>query len=448
MNDRVPVHVLTGFLGVGKTTAVRDLLTRRADRERIAVIVNEFGDIGIDGALLSDCASCVLKEVPGGCICCTAMPDLEASIVEMMDIVCPTRLIVEPTGLARASEIVDLFRSTRFEPRFEVRPVVTILDPGRDNGAAYLEGGLFRDQVDVGDILVVNRCDLASEDEILRAEAFAKALVPSKMTVLRASHGVLPDFVLDKAIPGERELAVREKDAPMLEERHAQEGAVEGHVGHGLAHGAERIFDADRLADFIHALANGRLGLSGSVARAKGIFRSTAGWRAHEIAGGRFTSAETAYRRDNRFDVILKDPGPRDFESIDRALDASLVPEGARLLSVETEAGLLRAWDAAGFSRVGAPKTLGDLLKTANAPDLPWIWLVSEGGLIGAGAPREVLENGLVTLEDDAEPFRFHLPDDAGEIAEEWDTCRDVPALCGIRLTETPGGELPEMEET
>src|SRR5664280_2731989 len=61
---KVPFHVLSGFLGAGKTTAVKDLLARRADRERIAVVVNEFGTLGVDGALLSDCASCILKEVP------------------------------------------------------------------------------------------------------------------------------------------------------------------------------------------------------------------------------------------------------------------------------------------------------------------------------------------------------------------------------------------------
>ena len=84
---KIPVHVLSGFLGVGKTTAVKDLLARRADRERIAVVVNEFGTLGVDGALLSDCASCILKEVPGGCVCCTAMADLEASLEEVCDLV-------------------------------------------------------------------------------------------------------------------------------------------------------------------------------------------------------------------------------------------------------------------------------------------------------------------------------------------------------------------------
>src|SRR5205085_9457053 len=98
----------------------------------------------------SDCASCVLKEVPGGCICCTAMADLEASIEEILDLVAPTRLVLEPTGLAKPSEIVDLFRSReRFASRFELRPVVTLIDPQQDYRRAYAEDALFRDQIDL-----------------------------------------------------------------------------------------------------------------------------------------------------------------------------------------------------------------------------------------------------------------------------------------------------------
>ena len=134
---KIPVHVLSGFLGVGKTTAVKDLLARRADRERIAVVVNEFGTLGVDGALLSDCASCILREVPGGCVCCTAMADLEASLEEVCDLVAPTRFVLEPTGLARPSELVDLLRGPRWAQRFDVRPVITLLDPQQDVGGLY-----------------------------------------------------------------------------------------------------------------------------------------------------------------------------------------------------------------------------------------------------------------------------------------------------------------------
>lgn len=445
--EAVPVHLLSGFLGVGKTTAVRDLLSRHAERERIAVVVNEFGDLGIDGALLSDCTSCVLKEVPGGCVCCTALADLEASLEEMLDIVGPTRIVIEPTGLARPSEIVDLLRRERFAGRLEVRPVITLLDPSTSFETSYAEGGLFRDQVDLGDLLVLNRCDLATPERVAEAEAWARALVPPKLAVLRTSHGVLPDEVLTMRVPDARELSRAENESPsLLAVRGAHRSAKgEGYEGHGLAWGPERVFDADALDRFFAALGSGSLGLSGGVARAKGIFRTTVGWEVREWAGGVLSRGATAYRRDSRFDLVLREREADDFARVDAALEEALVPEGAPLVAVETGTELLRAFDERALRALagkGAPPEVrvGELLRLAKAPVEPsWLWVVSDGGLFGAGARRELLEAGKVGVDEDGS-LRFFLEDESvGEHEDEVDACRDVPGLCALRLAQPPG---------
>ena len=452
---KVPVHVLSGFLGAGKTTAVKDLLARRADRERIAVVVNEFGTLGVDGALLSDCASCILKEIPGGCVCCTAMADLEASLEEVSDLVAPTRFVLEPTGLARPSELVDLLRGPRWATRFDVRPVITLLDPQQDLPKAYAESALFRDQVDTGDVLVINRCDLASEEEILQVEEFARALVPSKLLVVRASHGVLPDAVWD----------LEQQPAPSgttllgaLASHHLHGNPLEGHVAKGIAHPPERVYDADLLLAALEALRAGTL-TEGRVARAKGLFHTTAGWRLHEIAGGRLTTAETSWRRDSRVDVILKDPEPGDFLEWERALTDALVPRDAPLLTLEDGTGAVRAYDPRGFEALsqylskkifsssslpatappGSAFCLGDVLAHAGvAREADWMWLVMDSGLFGVGGPRHILEKGIVFAGVDG--FRYVLSDDAARGAEdEVDACRDLTNVCGVRLAEMPG---------
>ena len=454
---KIPFHVLSGFLGAGKTTAVKDLLARRADRERIAVVVNEFGTLGVDGALLSDCASCILKEVPGGCVCCTAMADLEASLEEVSDLVAPTRFVLEPTGLARPSELVDLLRGPRWAKRFDVRPVITILDPQQDLPRAYAESGLFRDQIDTGDVLVVNRCDLASEEEILRVEEFARALVPAKLLVVRASHGVLPDAVWDlerPEVPRGTTLLV-----PAATTSHRLHGSpLEGHVGRGVAQPPERIYDADRLLAVLEALRGGTL-TKGRVARAKGLFHTTAGWRVHELAGGRLSTEPTSWRRDSRVDVILKNPGEGDFFEWERALTDALVPEGAPLLVLEDGKGGARAFDPRGFEALShslsknlppLPSSasdsavssirLGDLLAHAGiVGDADWMWLVLDSGLFGVGGPRRVLEKGVVFPGGGA--FRYVLSDEAARGAEdEVDACRDLANVCGVRLGNAPGG--------
>ncbi|HQQ78112.1 MAG TPA: GTP-binding protein [Thermoanaerobaculia bacterium] len=453
---KIPVHVLSGFLGVGKTTAVKDLLARRADRERIAVVVNEFGTLGVDGALLSDCASCILKEVPGGCVCCTAMADLEASLEEVCDIVAPTRFVLEPTGLARPSELVDLLRGPRWAPRFDVRPVITLLDPQQDLAKAYAESALFRDQVDVADVVVVNRCDLASEEEILRVEEFARALAPPKLRIVRTSHGVLPDEIWDL----ERKTPAA---APALLEAssshaHAHGDFLEGYVGRGVAEPPERIFDAERLLAALEELRSGRL-TRGAVARAKGLFHTTAGWRVHEIAGGRLSTAPTSWRRDSRVDVILKNPGEGDFLEWEEALGGALVPADAPLLTLEDGKGAMRTYDPRGFSALSQSLSkkifssssfpafrLGDVLAHAGlAREADWMWIVMDSGLFGVGGPRRVLENGIVFPGE--EGFRFVLPDEAARGAEDdVDACRDLSNVCGVKLADSPGAEATAGE--
>ena len=457
---KIPVHVLSGFLGVGKTTAVKDLLARRADRERIAVVVNEFGTLGVDGALLSDCASCILKEVPGGCVCCTAMADLEASLEEVCDIVAPTRFVLEPTGLARPSELVDLLRGPRWAQRFDVRPVITLVDPQQDLEALCRESALFRDQIETADVLVLNRCDLASEEEILRVEEWAGALAPPKLRIVRAKYAVLPDEIWDLERPDPPKgtaLLAAEAD-----HTHLQRDSSEGHVGKGIAYPPERVFDADRLLAALEALRSGRV-TRGGVARAKGLFHTTAGWRVHEIAGGRLSTEATSWRRDSRVDVILKNPGESDFFEWERALADALVPEDAPLLTLEDGAGGMRAYDPQGFSALShslskkifsssflAPSMafrLGDVLAHAGlAREAGWMWIVMDSGLFGVGGPRHVLENGIVFPEDGG--FRFVLPDEAARGAEdEVDACRDLANVCGVKLADAPGAPVaPALE--
>jgi G3E family GTPase len=455
---KIAVHILSGFLGVGKTTAVKDLLARRADRERIAVVVNEFGTLGVDGALLSDCASCILREVPGGCVCCTAMADLEASLEEICDIVAPTRFVLEPTGLAKPSELVDLLRGPRWAQRFDVRPVITLLDPQEDVEKAYAESELFRDQVDVADVVVVNRCDVASEDEILRVEEFARALAPPKLQIVRASHGAIPDTVWDLERPL---VAVAATLLAATPAHHLQRNSSEGHVGKGIAHPPERVFDADRLLAALEVLRSGVL-TRGRVARAKGLFHTTAGWRVHEIAGGRLSTEPTSWRRDSRVDVILKDPGERDFLEWEEVLGDALVPADAPLLTLEDGRGAVRAYDPRGFEALShylskkIPSSppphasafrLGDVLSHSGVSRAAgWMWLVMDSGLFGVGGPRHVLENGIVFPEDGG--FRFVLPDEAAEgVEDDVDACRDLSNVCGVKLADPPGEtEAPALE--
>jgi hypothetical protein len=288
-------------------------------------------------------------------------------------------------------------------------------------------------------------------------EEWAGALAPPKLRIVRASHGALPDEVWDLERPplavGTTLLAAA---APA---HHLHRDSSEGHVGKGIGYPPERVFDADRLLGALEELRAGTI-TRGRVARAKGIFHTTAGWRLHEIAGGRLSTEPTSWRRDSRVDVILKNPEERDFFEWEERLAGALVPADAPLLTLEDGNGGMRAYDPRGFEALAqhlsrrisssSPSSafrLGDVMAHAGlARDADWMWLVMDAGLFGVGGPRRVLENGIVFASE--EGFRFVLPDEAARGAEDdVDACRDLANVCGVKLADSPGALEPAAED-
>ena len=188
--------------------------------------------------------------------------------------------------------------------------------------------------------------------EILRVEECARALAPPKLRVVRASHGVLPDEVWDLERPRPRQRRRRSsRRSPLTPPSKEFLGRACG-PGRCAAAGARfrrrPPLRGSRSSPLRHPH-------EGRVARAKGLFHTTAGWRVHEIAGGRLSTAPTSWRRDSRVDVILKDPDTKkgefgDFLEWEEGLGDALVPADAPLLTLEDGTGGMRAYDPRGFS--------------------------------------------------------------------------------------------------
>ena len=111
----VPTNIITGFLGVGKTSTILHLLKSKPNNERWAVLVNEFGEIGIDGALVqgqqTEEQGVVIREVPGGCICCAAGLPMQIALNQLLAKAKPDRLLIEPTGLGHPKEVLQVLSS-------------------------------------------------------------------------------------------------------------------------------------------------------------------------------------------------------------------------------------------------------------------------------------------------------------------------------------------------
>lgn len=173
MTAKIPTNIITGFLGAGKTTAIRHLLATRPKGERWAVLVNEFGEVGIDGALLED-GNTHIREVPGGCMCCVADLPTRVALNRLITRSRPRRLIIEPTGLGHPAEIIDTLSGEYYRDVLELRAVTTLVDPRRLEDARYRDNRNFRDQVALADVLVASKTDLCEQSQLARFEQWAK----------------------------------------------------------------------------------------------------------------------------------------------------------------------------------------------------------------------------------------------------------------------------------
>jgi len=160
----VPTNIITGFLGVGKTTAILHLLKHKPNNERWAVLVNEFGEIGIDGSLFkgqhSEQNGVFVREVPGGCMCCTAGLPMQIALAQLLNRAKPDRLLIEPTGLGHPIEVLQTLFSEYYRETLAIQKIITLVDARKLADKRYTENDIFNQQIEIADIIVGNKQDL------------------------------------------------------------------------------------------------------------------------------------------------------------------------------------------------------------------------------------------------------------------------------------------------
>ncbi|MCL2549850.1 MAG: GTP-binding protein [Methanimicrococcus sp.] len=170
------VFIIGGFLGSGKTTTVLKLIKKMAaDNKRVALIVNEVGEVGIDGNAL-EVAGIPSKEITNGCICCSLIYSLKVTVSELADIYKPDILIMEPTGLSFPSQIRDELLGMNVMMSFA--PIITLVDVSRFTAEMNQIPKFVEQQLREADVIGINKTDLAGEEKIQSVETFLKDMNP------------------------------------------------------------------------------------------------------------------------------------------------------------------------------------------------------------------------------------------------------------------------------
>jgi G3E family GTPase len=326
------INLITGFLGAGKTTAILHLLAHRPAHERWAVVVNEFGEVGIDGEILADAAGDAIRvrEVSGGCICCTGAMNLRVALTRILREIRPDRLLLEPTGLGHPTGIVDTLRDPWLASAARLGNITCIVDPAGFTQERLDQSLIYKDQLTLADVVVINKTDVAPPDRLAALEAFVAGLYPPKQAVVRTTHGQIDPALLDLEAPaGDGIDAVEAGDV----------FTVVAPASAGSTHASGAAFAPGMCAVPGLATASSNAGTQAPAAdtargwrfppedrfdlkvleglfseppfselvRAKGVLRTGREWYRIDWAEGRFSTTPIAWRRDSRLELIAEE---------------------------------------------------------------------------------------------------------------------------------------------
>lgn len=307
-----PTTIITGFLGAGKTTFINQLIHQKTINERWALLINEFGKIGIDGGLIADDDGIAIKEVSGGCICCSSQLPLQIALVRLLGTHKPNRLIIEPTGLAHPDELLGQLSQTHWQASLSIRAVICVLSGTQWTQDKYRQHDGYVAHVRHADVVVCNRTDgidikaltawiadinpqaavMFDMDDVDNTSLLDKAHAPRTPAAIISLDLTRP--VSDETTP------TQNNDAPLPFRYHEMMGGH--HVG-GWRLPSDWQFDSYELQKWLLSRPD--------YLRIKGIIHTSEGWLMLNIAPDGISISDTNERADSRlemiFDVLMDD---------------------------------------------------------------------------------------------------------------------------------------------
>ena len=316
---QIPANIIMGFLGVGKTTTILNLLKQKPENEKWAVLVNEFGKVGIDGAIF-EAAGATVKEIAGGCLCCAVGLPFKVSVNRLLKEARPDRLIIEPTGLGHPKKVLEMLESEHLRDVLDLKAAICLVDPSKLRDIRYKNHKNFIDQMALADLMIANKVDLADEKNLSLFDEQAQKYKPAKALIAHTTHGQLDIAWLDFPRTVNRQaffpdahrsqvfVANNDRDTTLINK-------ANGFQSFGYVFSEQTCFDYQRLIDLLTKLEAERI---------KGIFFTNKGWFIVNCVDGVFNCQPSSPSVISKLEVIVFENKCRDIlKELNQCVDKS-----------------------------------------------------------------------------------------------------------------------------
>ena len=235
------IDIISGFLGAGKTTLIKKLLKDSLAGEQVVLIENEFGEIGIDGGFLKE-AGIEIREMNSGCICCSLVGDFGVALKEVIDKYHPDRIIIEPSGVGKLSDVTKAVLSVEKEADIAINSLTTVVDVKKCKMYLRNFGEFFENQVENASTIILSRTDIADDKKIHEAIDLLKGKMKEDATLVTTPIEKLSGAKLLEAMEKTVSLAdelMQEEVCPVCGGHHDHEHHHHDHDECGCEHGHE-----------------------------------------------------------------------------------------------------------------------------------------------------------------------------------------------------------------
>ncbi|MCI9005992.1 MAG: GTP-binding protein [Lachnospiraceae bacterium] len=231
------IDIISGFLGAGKTTFIKKMLEEVFEGEKIVLIENEFGEIGIDGGFLKD-SGIEISELNSGCICCSLVGDFGKNLREVMERFHPERILIEPSGVGKLSDVMKSVKEVEEENEVRLNGLVTVVNTAKATKQMRAFGEFFNNQIEYATVIVLSRTQNVKPEQ---TEAVAKAIRGKnpQAAIITTPWDEIDGKQIYKAIEQQKSLEEELMEEHMHGHIHEHDHEHEGHDHHCHDHGNE-----------------------------------------------------------------------------------------------------------------------------------------------------------------------------------------------------------------